>query len=230
MASMIDDLQSPAQATHWLIQGRSLFLLIYLFGTVLFFYIIAKRVAPLLRGQRDLRFARPFVRLGKVLQFWLGQWKQPRYPVAGVLHIVIFAGFLVLSAHSISLLMLGMSGHFMGTSQGASGLYDIVKDYAVTLVFLSVVIAAIRRAVFRPSRYAVPPRYGKDHTAEAIFILALIATLMVSESVFAGSEAAARTQQGESVEFLAVLSLPWMLKNVLLHASLPLLRNLHLAS
>ena len=76
------------------------------------------------------------------------------------------------------------------------------------------IVAAIRRIVFKPARYAVPARYGKGHTADAIFLLALIALLMVTESLFEASKAAFQAQQGQPAEFLAVLSLPWMLKSV----------------
>ena len=81
------------------------------------------------------------------------------------------------------------------------------------------VVAATRRIVFKPARYAVPAKYGKGHKVDAIFLLALIALLMASESLFEASKAAFQAQQGQPAEFLAVLSLPWMLKNALGSAS-----------
>jgi Fe-S oxidoreductase len=212
-----------------LVTCRILFLLIPILGVAYFSFIVTKRLVPLIRGQRDFRFDQPWLRLGRVLQFWLGQWKQPRYFLAGILHIFLFAGFLVLLVHSFSLVMLGISEHFVmpGFSGRVGDVYNVLKDYAVTLVFLAVVIAAIRRAVFKPARYAVPGKYGKDHTAEAVFILALIATLMVADSLFEASQAAAQSQSGQPVEFLGALSLPWMLKNGLLSMPLGTLRNLH---
>jgi Fe-S oxidoreductase len=229
---MLIVIQAGAQETNWLNPGRELFLVIDVLGLLCFSYIVAKRVVPLLLGERDYRFDRPFIRLGRVLKFWLGQWKQPRYPLAGVLHIVLFVGFLVLLARSVSLVMFGVSEHSVmpGFSGGVGNLYNVVKDYAATLVFLSVAIAAIRRAVFKPVRYTVPARYGKDHTPEAIFILSLIAILMVADSLFAASKAAAQSQLGQPAEVLATLSLPWMLKNALLSYPLPALQNLHLGA
>jgi hypothetical protein len=32
-----------------------------------------------MRGECDFRFDRPLVRLGRVFKYWLGQWKHPRY-------------------------------------------------------------------------------------------------------------------------------------------------------
>jgi Fe-S oxidoreductase len=229
---MVEGIHSPAQATYWLITGRVLFLIICVLGVACFSYIVARRLAPLIRGERDFRFDRPWLRVGRSLQFWLGQWKQPRYPLAGALHIVLFAGFLVLSVRSMSLVVLGFSEHFVmpGFSGSIGFLYDLVKDYAATFVLLSVVVAAIRRVVFKPERYAVPARFGKDHMSEALLVLALIAILMVSESLFEASRAAFEVQHAQAGAMLAPLSLAWILQHALLSAPLSLLRNLHLGA
>jgi len=221
-------IHSAAQATYWLISGQILFPIIHLLGVACFAYIVAKRLTPLLRGERDLRFDRPLTRLGRVAQFWLGQWKHPRYKTAGIIHILVFAGFILLATRAFSLIlgiadtlvMPGIVGH----------VYDIIKDYATTIVFLCMVVGAVRRLVFRPARYAVPLTYGRPHTADAIFLLGLIAILMAADSLFAASKAAFQTEQGQTVDFLAVLSLPWLLKLVLISTSLPTLQNLHLGA
>lgn len=226
---MVGDIQSPAQMTYWLIDGRVLHLIIALVGVACFAYIVAKRMAPLIRGERDFRFDRPLMRMGKVLKFWLGQWKHPRYRTAGTIHILIFAGFIVLAARAFSLLALGFSNGFVmpGFSGRAGHLYDIVRDYAATVVFFAVAIAAIRRAIFKPRRYAVPAKYGRGHAADAIFLLALIAVLMVADGLFEATKAAAHSRQGQTVEYLAVLSLPWLLKNALIFAPISTLGSLH---
>jgi Fe-S oxidoreductase len=142
------------------------------------------------------------------------------------MHILFFAGFILLATRAFSL-VLGISDNVV--LPGPVGhLYDVVKDYATTIVFLCMVIAATRRLVFKPARYAVPERYGKAHTADAIFLLALIALLMVADSVFAASKAAFQTRLGQPVEFLAIFSLPWILKSVFLSAPLSTLQQLHL--
>jgi Fe-S oxidoreductase len=212
----------------WQFEFRALLLV----GLASFIYIVAKRIAPLIRGERDQRFDRPLIRIWKVVQFWVGQWKQPRYMTAGVLHILLFAGFLVLMFRSFSLMMLGVSEHFAipGLSGSVGHFYDVAKDYAATVVFLSVVIAAIRRGIVKPARYAVPAKYGKDHTSEALLVLGLIATLMVSEGLFAASDVVAQLQQGQVAETIAAFSLAWVLKNALLSFSLPVLRVIHLGA
>ena len=169
----MEGVQSLAQITHGLTPGLIPFLAIHVLGLTCFSYIVAKRLAPLLRGERDFRFDRPLTRLGRILQFWLGQWKHPRYRTAGIIHIFIFAGFLVLAIRTFSLLILGISDNFVlpGSSEAAGHFYDVITDYAATIVFLCMVIAAVRRLVFKPARYAVPAKYGKGHPADAIFLL-----------------------------------------------------------
>jgi Fe-S oxidoreductase len=212
-----------------LVPGRTLFLTIHLLGVVGFSYIVAKRLVPLVRAERDFRFDQPLARLGKVLKYWLGQWKHPRYRTAGILHIFIFAGFIVLAMRAFTTLIVGVSANFVmpGLGGRAGLIYDIVTDYAATIVFLCMVIAVVRRLVFKPARYAVPSRFGKAHTADAIFLLSLIAILMVADSLFAAARAAGQAQSGQPVEALAVLSLPWMLQKALLSTSLPTLGSFY---
>ena len=200
----------------WLMTSRSLFLTIHIVGVACFVYIVSRRLVPLVRAERDLRFDQPLIRASRVLKFWLGQWRHPRYKFAGTLHILIFTGFILLAARAFSSLIVGINPNFVMLSGEAGHLYDIVTDYAATVVFLCMVIAAVRRLVFRPARYSVPARYGKAHTADAIFLLGLIAILMVADSLLAASH----SFQRQSVETLAVLSLPWIFQIALGSASL----------
>jgi Fe-S oxidoreductase len=169
-----------ADSNFWLIRGRELFLCLHLIGFALFLYILARRVRPLLAAERDPRFDHPLKRLGRVLRYWLGQWRHPRFRYAGALHILIFAAFLILASRAFSLLALGVSSRFEGPP---AAWYEPLRSYAATMVFLCMAVAAFRRRILRPKRY---PR-----SADAIFLLGLIALLMLADAVFEGTEAAA---------------------------------------
>jgi Fe-S oxidoreductase len=201
---------SPTPVTDWLLIGRGLFLSIHVLGIACFAYIVARRLVPLLRAERDLRFDRPLTRLGRVFKYWLGQWRHPRYRFAGAMHIFIFAGFILLAARAFTVLIVGVSRNFAmpGLSGTTGHFYDIITDYAATVVFACMIVAAVRRIVFKPARYAMPAKYGKWRAVDAVFLLALIAILMVADSLFSASQAAVHAQQPEP---LAVFSLPWML-------------------
>jgi heterodisulfide reductase subunit C len=221
---MVEYFRTPAEVTCGPIPGWVLFAVLHLIGVACFGYIAARRMAPLMHAARDPRFDRPWDRLKKVLQFWLGQWKHPRYPAAGAIHILIFAGFIILATRAFSLLIMGVSAGF---EPPGGHIYDILKDYAATIVFLTVIVAAVRRGVFTPARYQVPTKHGKSHTADAIFLLSLIAILMAADALFEGARAAGHTMQGQPAEFLAAYSLPWMLSGVLAAAPLAVLQYLY---
>ncbi|MDT8377799.1 MAG: (Fe-S)-binding protein [Desulfotignum sp.] len=201
-------------------------------GVSLFTYIMARRLAPLIRAAPDYRLDRIGQRFIRLITLWLGQMKQPRYMLAGVLHIVIFAGFLILSIRSVSLVIIGLSDGFVMPGFGGwpGSVYNFLKDYAATFVLIACIVAGIRRGVFKPARYAVPEKYGKDHTAEAVFVLGVIATLMISESLFEASELAFAYQQTGEWHFVAPLSLVWIFTHMLTGASLNFLQGLHIFS
>jgi Fe-S oxidoreductase len=223
---------APAKYFFLFIPTILLSISIPLAGIVVFTYIMAIRMAPLVKAAPDSRTDRIPQRVYNVLRIWLAQYRQPRYLLAGVVHIVIFAGFLILSVRSCSLVIIGIFPDFvMPGFDGVVGqVYNFLKDYAATAVLVACVIAAWRRLVVKPARYAVPAKYGKDHTAEALFVLGMISTLMISESLYEASSVAANVQAGLHAEFLAPLSLAWLFKQALLSASVDTLQGLHIAA
>ena len=200
-----------AEASYWWIPGFYLFLLIHVTGIALFGYIAYRRVAPLLLAQTDIRFDRPLERLARLFKYWFAQWRHPRYPGAGVLHILLFAGFLILVIRAFAVLGLGFSTAPIDAESSVTGrLYGYSTNYAATVVFGCVLVAIFRRLVLRPVRYEVPPDRGPSHRADAIFLLTLIGILMLADSFFEGSQPS---------ESLAFLSLPWLLQRSLSDSS-----------
>ncbi|MCU0539962.1 MAG: electron transfer flavoprotein, partial [Desulfobacterales bacterium] len=225
-------LVSPASAVLAGIPARLIFILIPLAGIGVFATIMHRRIAPLLKAAPDPRFQRIPERIKAVVLVWLAQWRHPRYLLAGVLHIIVFFGFLILGARSTQLVVLGfVDGFTLPGFGGAFGaFYHVLKDYAGTAVFAAVVVLAVRRAAFAPARYAVPERYGKDHTPEALFVLGLISTLLLSEALFDASLMAAQLAKGQPAEFAPPLTLVWVFRHLLTGSSLGALQGLHLAA
>jgi Fe-S oxidoreductase len=225
-------LTSPAAAGLLGIPAKLVFILIPLVGLGVFAYIMRRRIAPLLAAAPDDRFNRYPERAWAVLKLWLAQWRHPRYPLAGLLHIIVFFGFLALAARSTQLVILGfVDGFTLPGFGGAFGnLYSIAKDYAAAAVFIAVGMLAVRRLAFRPARYDVPERYGKGHTPEAILVLGLIATLLVSDGLFDASLAAAQSGTGHAAHWLPPLTLGWWFHQLLRGASTGTLQGIHLAA
>ena len=223
---------SPASNSILAIPANIIYILIPLAGVGLFAYIIFKRLAPLLKAAPDDRFNRFADRIQSVLKIWLAQWRHPRYMLAGVVHIFLFGGFLILGARSTQLVFIGFVDGFTlpGFDGGFGDFYNVLKDYAATWVLIAVVIAAVRRGIIKPARYAVPPQYGRDHTWEALLVLGLIATLVISESLFEASLMAAEVQKGLHAPFAAPFTLVWIFKHLVSAASLQVLQGLHSVS
>ena len=140
---------------------RDLFLFPFIYSDFFCFaYVAARRLAPSFARSAISDLTGPTLRLGRVLQFWLAQWRHPRYRFAGIVHILIFAGFLILASRAFAVLAMGVSDRFAAQP---GGLYDVVRDYASTVVFLCMGIAIVRRLAFAPARY-----YGR-RSADAIF-------------------------------------------------------------
>jgi Fe-S oxidoreductase len=225
-------LTSPAAAVIAGIPIKMLAIAIPIVGILIFAHIINKRLQPLRLAAPDPRTDRMSARINKLLQIWLGQWRQPRYMLAGVLHILIFAGFLVISLQSITLVIAGFKENFVlpGLSGVIGHIYFFLKDIAATLVLIACIIAAVRRGIYKPARYSVPAKYGHDHTGEAVFVLGIISTLMISESLFEASLFAAQMQAGAHSEFMIPGTLVWFETELLKGASASALQCIHIAS
>ena len=225
---------SPAMATLAGLPARVLFVLIPLVGLAWFAWIMWCRIVPLLRAAPDPRFGDIPGRILTTLKVWLGQWRHPRYMLAGVLHIVLFFGFLILAARSAQLVILGFAPGFTWPffRGGLGTAYNLLKDYAATTVFVVVAILAARRAFFKIPRYAVPAKYGKDHKPEDLFVLVLIATLMLSESLFEGSILAAGAEAGlaAGAESAPLGTLTWAFGLLLASAPVAVLAGLNLGA
>lgn len=166
--------------------------LLLLVALLVFSWVMMRRAALLRRGAPDPRTDRLGERMRRLLVIGFGQARQPRYLVAGVLHIVLFAGFVVLSLRSLTLLGEGFRAgfHLPGLGGSAGHAYAVIKDVVAAAVLAACVVAIVRRAVFRPARYHDRFATG-SHAGEAYVILGLISLLMVADAVYEGAGIAA---------------------------------------
>ncbi|MBT8340649.1 MAG: (Fe-S)-binding protein [Desulfatitalea sp.] len=226
----------PAGGSFWFIPAWIVYTLIPVVGITSFLYIIVMRLKPMVLAAPD-RSWREFLgetpqRIYQVLKIWLLQYRHPRYMSAGVMHILLFSGFLLLGLRSTELMFVGIKSgfHFLGPDGFIGAFYNIVRAYAATWVLAVALFAIYRRVVTKPARYAVPAKYGKDHTAEAVFVLCLISTLVLAEGLFEGSLVAAQKQQGMEAHTLAPLTLAWIFQHMLAAASKGVLQSVHSAA
>lgn len=223
---------SPAKALYFGIPGLVFFILIPTVAVAIFAYIIVRRIVPLLKASPDPRADRVSERIRGLLKLWLVQYRHPRYLLVGILHILLFSGFLILSVRSLTLIFVGLiEGFVLPGFDGAAGhVYGSIKDIATSYVLVAAIVLMIRRGIFTPQRYAVPARYGKAHTAEAILVLCLITGLVTCDMVFEGSLAAAQLQKGLNHAILIPGTGHWLAADLLRTAPLETLQQLHLGS
>ncbi len=150
-----------------------------------FAFTMARRLAPLWAVRREVRTDRPWRRLGALLLFGFGQRRMvDRGEVrAGVLHVVIFAAFLVLAARTITLFGMGFDEgfHLPGLAPGspAGRAYGLAKDLMVLAALGASLAFLWRRLAVRPDRVTL--------SWEGNLILVLIAALMVTDMAFDGA-------------------------------------------
>jgi Fe-S oxidoreductase len=194
---------APAGQSVLGLPGPGLHLLLLVVSLGVFAFILGRRIDLLRGGAPDPRCDQLGRRVRDLLVFGFLQARQPRYPLVGVLHIVVFTGFLILSIRSLTLLGEGFSPGFADIGAG----YAAIKDWTALMVLLSCVILVVRRACFRPARYHDRHATG-SHAGEAYLILGLIAFLMVADAVYEGADL---TRVGEWHAALPLASLAALL-------------------
>ena len=112
----------------------------------------------------------------------------------------------------------------------AGQIYNVVKDFAELFILAACLIAMYRRTIIKPERYAVPAKYGKEHTWEAMLVLLLITGLVTCDMVFEGSLAGAQIQNGLETEILAPMTGTWIAAHILRFVSVDKLQNIYLGA
>ena len=222
----------PAKTMFLSIPASVVYALIPIIGIAVFGYMIVCRLKPLLKAAPDDRWGQVSARVPQLLKIWLLQYRHPRYMAAGLLHIFLFAGFLILGLRSTEMAFIGIWPDFSIPGMGGwlGDMYAILRSYAATWVLIVALIAMVRRGLVKPARYAVPAKYGKAHTGEAVFVLGMISALVISESLFEGTLVAAELQKGMHADTLAPATLAWMFKALLASGSTASLQWIHNAS
>ncbi|MCP4575242.1 MAG: 4Fe-4S dicluster domain-containing protein [Deltaproteobacteria bacterium] len=157
--------------------------IIAIVALTVFAFIIRSRIDLLLAGQKDPRFSNLKQRFLDLIEFGFIQKRQPRYLWAGVIHIMIFWGFVVLGLRSLDLVTEGLGipifRPFMHSPLGL--FYNSIKDVFELIVLVACIWAILRRAIVKPERYE------GSHTVEAYLVLGLISFLMITDMLFEGS-------------------------------------------
>jgi Fe-S oxidoreductase/nitrate reductase gamma subunit len=148
-----------------------------------FLWTMLQRFGLLFKLKGDNRFDDPIARTDALVQFGFGQRRLLDEPVAGIMHVLIFAAFMVLAGREIQLFGMGFASGFhlplLGSGDALSGPYGLACNVTAVGAILGCGIAWYKRFFQKPDRLTL--------SWEAHFILAMITVLMLTDLFFDGS-------------------------------------------
>lgn len=188
---MLPTWESPGNVIYWA----------SLAGFLAFFaYSVTVRVAVIARGRGEWRFDNPVERLVSLVPYLLGNARvaRLRYWYSGVLHTMIWWGFLVLQVRTLNFLLKGFDRDISLEHLGGQYYDTLIRapmDMFNILVLVGCAMAAYQRAFWRPARMTL--------NLDGWLILFFIAFLMVSDVMVNSFEIATDPHDGEEWSFLA---------------------------
>jgi len=179
--------------------GNIFYALLFFAALAFFFYSVGVRFRLLARAQAVNRFTEPIKRAIGLVPFVLGNSRvaRPYYWYSGLLHTLIFWGFIVLQVRTLNFLLNGV--HEDASLQNLLGdVYTWLRpsmDAFNALVIVGVGMAAWQRFVWRPQRLTL--------NYDAWIILGLIAWLMVTDVMLNSGEIALERGGKDYTSFIA---------------------------
>jgi len=139
-----------------------LFLIILVLGIGFFTKNIKKLFRNIKLGKEIDRTDNKPLRWRNMAKIALGQYKMVKRPISGILHVVVYVGFIIINIEVLEIIIDGLFGThrifgFLG------GFYDfLIGSFEILafLVFVAVVIFWIRRNVIRIKRFLNPEMKG----------------------------------------------------------------------
>ena len=134
-----------------------IFLVVFLVAITFFIRNLNSIIANIKLGREIDRSDRPIDRWKNMFRVAMGQSKMTRRPVAGILHIIVYLGFLIINIEMIEIIIDGIFGthRFLSTIL-PEGLYTfLIGSFEVLaiLVLVACVIFLVRRNLIRINRF-----------------------------------------------------------------------------
>jgi len=134
-----------------------IFLVVFLVAITFFIRNLNRIIANIKLGRDIDRSDRPTDRWKNMFRVAMGQSKMTRRPVAGILHIILYLGFVIINIEVIEIVVDGIFGsHRYLASILPVGLYNFLIgsfEILAILVLVACVIFLIRRNVIRIKRF-----------------------------------------------------------------------------
>ncbi len=173
-----------------------------LLGTAGFFF--ARRIGTIRRNiqlGRDIDLTdRPKERWLTMARVAMGQSKMVVRPVAGVMHILIYVGFILINIEVLEILIDGLFGTHRVFAPSLGGLYDFLIgtfEWLALGVLVACVVFLIRRNVLPIARFRNPEMVGwPKNDANIILVVEVLLMFALLSMNAADSIAQARILEG----------------------------------
>ncbi len=154
-----------------------LFILLFFGASGIFIYNLIRIISYVKLGRHENRFENPVKRIFRVFTVGIAQSKILRDPIPGIMHALIFWGFVTLLTAVIEAVIQGFYSSFSLVFLGlAAKIIYISQDTFGLIVIFSVSFALYRRYFVHPKRLQ-----GDGHTnKDAAIILCLILGVMIT--------------------------------------------------
>lgn len=139
-----------------------LFAILLIVGIGFFAQNVKKLIRNINLGRDVNRTDQPKVRLNNMIRIALGQSKMVKRPIAGILHIIVYVGFVIINIEVLEIIIDGLLGtHRIFSFLGVA--YDILIgsfEILAFLVLVTVIIFWIRRNGIKLKRFNQPEMQG----------------------------------------------------------------------
>lgn len=139
-----------------------LFAIILAIGGGYFAFNVKKLIRNIKLGKDIDRKDNPSARWKNMAMIALGQSKMIKRPIAGVLHIIVYVGFIIINIEVLEIVIDGLFGtHRVFSSLGI--VYDVLIgsfEILAFLVLVAVIVFWIRRNVIKLKRFTNPEMKG----------------------------------------------------------------------
>jgi len=141
------------------------------------YFNLKKKIEYLKLGVKENRFNNVSGRIKNVLNVAFGQSKLLREPAAGIIHFLIFWGFMLFLFAVLESLIQGFYSHFSFEILGpVFTLISFAQDIIAVLLFVAVLFALFRRFIQKVPRLQGDSKEKKD----ALIILGLILMVVIT--------------------------------------------------
>ena len=133
-----------------------LFTIAFLLSISLFSYNFKKIFQNIKLGRIENRSDKPKLRLKNMLRVAFGQGKMIRRPIAGILHLIVYVGFIIINIELVEIIIDGIFGTHRIFSSYFPKFYNVLIGSFEILAFLvlfSVIIFWTRRNILKIKRF-----------------------------------------------------------------------------